>query len=180
MLEKISLKTAPELRRLIAAGFPTYKKHNAFLSTFPESGENINSYWDGGSRDEFAIVELATFARKDLPTSTHPYFDVSRRGIAGESEVIAVSRAGNITLKILPEGFALIRAGIFCGKPATAHVFVNPANLAKMLPAPAPEFVRPAPALAAPAPAPAPTYRTYDLGSAGEITEMTETAKAAY
>lgn len=153
MLEPITLKTAPELKRVISAGFPSYKKLRAFLSAFPESGMNINSFWDGGSRDEYAIVELATNRRKNLPTSTHPYFDVERKGIAGESEVITVSDRGNITLKTLPEGFALVSCGIFCGKTATAHVYLNPANMAKMLPAPAPA----APVLMMPAaPAPAP------------------------
>jgi hypothetical protein len=33
----------------------------------------------------------------------------------------------------LPEGFALIEAGTFCGKPATAHIFLNPANITKLL-----------------------------------------------
>ena len=139
MLEPITLKTAPELKRVITAGFPSYKKLRAYLSTFPEHGMGINSYWDGGSRDEFAIVELSTLRRKNLPTSSHPYFDIARHGIAGESEVIAVTHAGNVTLKTLPEGFALVSCGVFCGKTATAHVYLNSANLAKMLPAaPAP------------------------------------------
>ena len=70
-----------------------------------------------------------------MPTSTHPYFDVARYGLANkENEVISVDHVGNIELKILPEGFALVSAGTFCGKPATAHVYLNPANLAKLLP----------------------------------------------
>lgn len=137
MLEPIALKTAPELKRVITAGFPSYKKLRAFLSAFPERGMGINSYWDGGSREEFAIVELSTNRRANLPTSTHPYFDVQSRGIRGESEQIAIDGRGRVTLKNLPEGFALVSCGIFCGKPGTAHVYLNPANLAKMLPAPA-------------------------------------------
>lgn len=144
MIEPITLKTAPELKRAILAGFPSYKKLRAYLSAFPQSGMTINSFWDGGSRDEFAVIELATNRRKNLPASSHPYFDVQAKGIAGESEHVAIDARGCITLKVLPEGFALISCGIFCGKPATAHVYLNPANLAKMLPA-APA---PAPALA--------------------------------
>jgi hypothetical protein len=134
MLQAIELKSAPEVKRVIVAGFPGYKKHRAFLSAFPESGKNINSYWDGGSRDEYAIVELSTMQRKPMPSSTHPYFDIARHGMANQDNGIVESdHVGNITLKMLPEGFALVSAGTFCGKQATAHVYLNPANLAKLL-----------------------------------------------
>lgn len=132
--QRIELKSAPEVKKLVSIAFPSYKKHNAYLSEWPGS-MNINSYWDGGSRDEYAIVELATMQRKPMPTSTHPYFDVARYGLANkENEVISTDHVGNITLKILPEGFAIVRAGTFCGKQATAHVYLNPANLTKLLP----------------------------------------------
>jgi len=136
MFQRFPLKNSPELKQVVCAAFPSYKKHDAYLSAFPESGKNINSYWDGGSRDEYAIVELATMKRQPMPTSTHPYFDVARRGMANQSNgVLESDHVGNITLKVLPEGFALVSAGVFCGKSATAHVFLNPANLAKLLPA---------------------------------------------
>jgi hypothetical protein len=132
-MDRIELKSAPEVKKVILAAFPEYKKHNAFLSAFHPM--NINSYWDGGSKDYYAIVELATMKRKSLPTSTHPYFDVTARGNANkENDIISVDHVGNITLKELPEGFALVQSGVFCGKPATAHVFLNPDNFAKLLP----------------------------------------------
>ena len=132
-METVTLKTAPEVTSIIRAAFPSYRKHKAFLSTF-NSGININSYWDGGSKDEYAIVELSTLQRKLLPTSTHSYFDVAARGVANtENTDISVDRVGNIILKRLPEGFALVAAGTFCGKPATAHVWVNAANMGRLL-----------------------------------------------
>ena len=135
MNERIELKSAPEVKRVVCAAFPSYKKHNAYLSVFP-GRLNINSYWDGGSRDEYAIVDLATMQRKNMPTSTHPYFDVARHGLADKSnDVIETDHVGNITLKMLPEGFALVSAGTFCGKAATAHVYLNEANMARLLPA---------------------------------------------
>lgn len=130
----IELKDAKEIRHLIQQGFPTYKKRTAFLSEFGAHGVNINSYWDGGSRDEYALVELATGARRTLPTATHPYFDIAGRGLANQQDdIVEIDRGGNIRLKVLPEGFALIRAGWFCGKPAIAHVFLNPANMTKLV-----------------------------------------------
>jgi hypothetical protein len=52
-----------------------------------------------------------------------------------------VDGRGNATLKVLPEGFVLVEAGTFLGKPATAKVFLNPANITKILPAGWPDAV---------------------------------------
>ncbi len=124
-MQTIELKNEPEMKRLILAAFPGYKKHRAFLSTF-HGGITLNSYWDGGSRDEYAIVDRATMRRKLLPTSTHPYFDVAKIGVHGENEFVSIDTRGNITLNQLPAGYALIAAGTFCGKAATAHVYLAP------------------------------------------------------
>ena len=133
---KVNLKSAPEVQRVVRAAFPSYAKHNAYITDFPSCGCNINSYWDGGSRSEYAIVRLDSMQRKTLPTSTHPYFDVARQGAAEtENQDLAVDHAGNVTLKHLPEGFALVVCGIFCGKTATARVLVNESNMVKFLPA---------------------------------------------
>ena len=126
----IELKQDPSLKRIILAGFPNYRKRSAFVSVFGERGQNINSYWDGGSRDEYAIVELATLARKSLPTSTHPYFDISARGLSStQDDYVTIDHVGNVSLKRIPQGYALVSAGTFCGKPATAHVYFHPADL---------------------------------------------------
>lgn len=130
----IELKNAPEIRKLVRIAFPDYRKLRASINVFPECGININSYWGGGSRDEYAIVELSTMTRKALPTSTHPYFDIARHGLANRSNaVLETDHAGNVTLKVLPENFALVCAGTFCGKPATASVYLSPANMPKLL-----------------------------------------------
>lgn len=133
-MNSYNLRENPELKRIVVAGFPSYKKHTVYLGTFPENGMNINSYWDGGSRDEYAIVNLETGKRGSLPTSTHPYFDITAQGLANQDNgVIETDHVGNVRLKILPENFAIIRAGTFCGKAATAFVYLNPANFAKLL-----------------------------------------------
>jgi hypothetical protein len=132
-MQTVTLKTAPEVKAVVLAAFPGYRKHNAFLSAFG-GGLSINSFWDSGSRSEFAIVELASLQRKSLPTRTHPFFDVAVRGLANtENADVEVDHVGNITLRKLPEGFALVAAGTFCGKAATAHVYLNAANLARLL-----------------------------------------------
>lgn len=131
----VDLKKYPELRELIRAGFPSYRKHSARVSVF-HGGVNINSYWSGGTKDEYAIVEIATLRRKPLPTSTHPFFEVQARGMiqaAKQDSFISVDHVGNISLNVLPQGYVLIGAGTFCGKPATAHVWFNEADLPKQI-----------------------------------------------
>lgn len=130
-MQTVTLKTAPEVKRLVNAILPSYKKHNVFLSEFHSL--SVNSYWDDGSKSTFILVNLQDMTTQPLPSSTHPYFDVVRQGIQGESEWVSVDGRGNITLKVLPEGFAVIECGTFCGKTATAHVFLNAANMSKLL-----------------------------------------------
>lgn len=130
---EIVLSKNKEVRDVVRAAFPSYRKLRAYISVWPGS-ININSYWSGGSRDEYAVVELSTMRRHLMPTRSHPYFEVVHRGLAGaEDEVISVDHVGNVTLKVLPEGFVLVRAGVFCGKPATAHIYVPAANMPRLL-----------------------------------------------
>lgn len=127
-MQTVVLKAAPEVQRVVRAAFPSYKKHNAFLSVF--NGVQVNSYWDGGSKAVFVLVDLATLRHKPLPTSTHPYFDMNAAN--GENPDVVVEQ-GCVTLKHLPEGIALVEGGTFCGKLATAHVYLNPNNMSKLL-----------------------------------------------
>ena len=127
----IELKNYPDIKRILERAI-SYRKHKAFLSEFHEV--SINSYWDGGSRSTFVLYNLETGQRHALPTSTHPYYDVAARGIVNTGNAaVEVDSRGNVTLKQLPENCILIEAGTFCGKPATAHLFVNAANMPKQL-----------------------------------------------
>jgi len=134
MRTEITLRSAPEVKRLILRANPDYRKRQAVVATFPESGGvYVNSYWDGGTKDEFAVVHIETLAMLSLPTSSHPYFDIARHGIQGENAAVVVDHYGNVTLKTLPDGYALVRTGWFCGKPSTATVYVLPGNLTPAL-----------------------------------------------
>jgi len=132
----VTLKTSPALQAIVRAAFPSYKRHHAFVSEFsPEYGKTINTFWDGGSRDVYVLIEIATLRIKPLPTHTHPFYDVQRHIQPGQNEWVSVDKHGMITLKQLPEGYALVQGGMFCGKPATAHVFLPPASPTLSLPA---------------------------------------------
>lgn len=129
---EVVLSKNKEVRDVVRAAFPSYRKLRVYVSVWPGS-TYINSYWSGGSRDEYAIVELNTLRRHAVGAG-HPYFDTAARGLASRAdEHISVDHVGNVTLHVLPEGFVLVRAGVFCGKPATAHIYVPAANMPRLL-----------------------------------------------
>jgi hypothetical protein len=131
----LELKTVPDLKAAIKAAFPRYARRKALVSVF-HPGVRVNSYWSGGSRSEFAVVELETLTRHDLPTASHPYFDIARRGLVNATTkdgAVSVDHVGNVSLNVLPDGFVLVEAGTFCGEPAIAHVFVPASNMPKFL-----------------------------------------------
>ena len=108
---------------IVSAAFPKNRKDIAirkFCGPKP-----VNSYWDGGTKDEYVLVSLVDKQSLGLPTS-HPYFDRKDDG----------SRVGNVELRELPPNVVLVQGGTFCGKAATVTVFVRPDNLATLLPPP--------------------------------------------
>ena len=117
MLHKVKLTTAPEVKAIVLAAFPSYRKHDAYLSPHIEvclSG----TYWDGGTRHEYVAVDLASKHSQGAPRYNPPQFG----GPAISPRVE------------LPVGVAIVAGGVFCGKPATATVYIHPDNLAKLLP----------------------------------------------
>jgi hypothetical protein len=128
-MERINLKDSPSVRAVIVAAFPSYRKHAAYVHTFGPHGKSVNSYWDSGSRAEYALVHLATCQCRALPTATHPYYDIGRALFNAENQDLAVDHVGNVTLKRLPAGFALVEAGVSCGKAATASVYYSAETL---------------------------------------------------
>jgi hypothetical protein len=77
------------------------------------------SYWDGGSRDEFAWVRLSggMVTRPAVPTS--PFHGGPRTDITPAP------------------GWVLVEYGTFCGKPATIRVHVHPEDLVAFVQEPA-------------------------------------------
>lgn len=75
------------------------------------------TYWDGGSRSTYHAVDLATLRQLPAPQYAPPQFGGPRT--APEVD--------------LPPDVAIIETGTFCGKTATATVYINPANMARLL-----------------------------------------------
>ena len=89
----------PSVSRILQASGVRYRKSTATVGVF-NGPVSMNSYWDGGSKDEYALVNLATLEVWSMPTS-HPYFD---RNPDGE-------RIGNVELNELPPGVVLVEGG---------------------------------------------------------------------
>lgn len=113
----IDLKTAPEIKRLIRAADPSYKKHKAILCVTREVALS-GTYWDGGSRSSYTAVNLA-----NMRSSGAPQYAPSQFG--GPRETPRVQ---------LPSGACIVETGVFCGKTAAATVYLNPDDIARLLP----------------------------------------------
>jgi hypothetical protein len=108
--------TDPTVKRAALAAFPSYNGRSFAVDSFPAHGMALNSAWFEGSRDSFTLINLSTLARMEIPQNGTP-FD-----------------GGALKLSTLPEGAAVVKHTVFCGKDLGLTVFVNPADLAPMLP----------------------------------------------
>ena len=100
----------PEIKRVCKLAFPEYRGRKFRYDT--RIPTDLSSYWDGGSRNSFAFVELKT--GKVAPVqSNHPFFEAGR-----PSE-----------LKSLPAGFVVVEHSIFCGKDMGMTVYVNAGDI---------------------------------------------------
>jgi hypothetical protein len=117
-MQVITLKSAPELTRVIRCAAADYRKHKAFVH-IRDSVELSGTYWDGGSRSTYTAVNLATGKASTAEQYAPPQFGGPRAPL-------------NVAI---PPGVAIVETGYFCGKPATASVYINPVDATPMLPA---------------------------------------------
>jgi hypothetical protein len=110
----------PELSKITRACFPKNRKPIQ-VKEF-HGPKQVNSYWDGGSKDEYFLYSLAENRSLGLPTS-HPYFDRRDNG----------ERCGTIELRELPENCCLVQGGTSCGKPSRITIYFRPENLATLI-----------------------------------------------
>jgi len=104
---------------LMRAAFPSYRgrRYRVRVTDHPL---DIRTYWDGGSRDYFAFVDLES---RSVSAQVPPQsaFD---RPIAGADAVT------------LPTNVACVEHTISCGKDLGLTLIVHPRNAAPLLPAP--------------------------------------------
>jgi hypothetical protein len=97
------------LRDIVSAGGPQYRKH-AVIVTIGTSAELHGTYWDGGSRSSYALVDTRRIGTiRTFPQYAPPQF-------GGPSEPVRVD---------IRPGQALQERGTFCGKPATASLTMS-------------------------------------------------------
>lgn len=87
------------------------KKRKAILARPTEKVTISGSYWDGGSRSDYFLVDLRTM-------HVTPIAGVAPMQFGGPKEDPVVN---------LEAHQAVVCAGTFCGKPATPTVYFHPA-----------------------------------------------------
>ena len=97
-METINPKRSRYLAKL---AFPDYKGRK-FFEQRQERPMSLSSYWDGGSCDKYAVVNLDTLEVSHAPSS-HPCFD--KYGKAAMQERV-----------VIPVGFVIVKRTYFCGK----------------------------------------------------------------
>lgn len=106
------------VERIIKASFPDYRGKKVQIKV-SQGAIDTRSYWDGGSRDYFTFVNLASMQSLAVPAQSA--FD---RPVAGADSVM------------LPAGFVCVRHSIFCGKDAGITILVHPDNAPMLIDAP--------------------------------------------
>lgn len=107
-----------EVKRIALAAFPNYAGKSFSVETF--SPTRLDSCWEGGSRDFYRFVNLATLQTVGVPENGTPF-----------------SNGGQILkCDVLPFNVAMVRHTVFCGKDLGLTVHVGAENLGKYLPAP--------------------------------------------
>ena len=105
---------------IVRAADPSYRKRQCRI--VPSATVTLHDLnWSGGTRAEYTTIDLATGLRI-ADTAKYSALAPWRNPAEGASLPI-------------PEGIVVVQTGHFCGKVATAWIYVNPANLAKLLPA---------------------------------------------
>lgn len=107
--------TRNKVENIISACYPEYKGNKVKISTNIPS--NLDSYWDGGSRDYFVFYQLSTGNTIDVH-SNHPFFEAGQPRELGK----------------LPQGILLVEHTIFCGKDLGITIYANEVDLTPMLP----------------------------------------------
>ena len=101
------LRAHPKLKAFVKAAFPGYRKMRVGVALCENiTVEAHSTMWQDGSKSSF---HLANLSGSEIDTLW---------GIKADERGNRLVRLGN--------GKVLVETGIFCGKPATMYIFVNP------------------------------------------------------
>jgi hypothetical protein len=103
-METITLKDNPKLASIVRL---VSRKHKAFLSK-QDHVVLSGTAWDGGSRSSYFKIHIESLAVEAMP------------------HYAPVQFGGEVTKPMaIDPGYAIVEAGIFCGKPATPSVYIR-------------------------------------------------------
>jgi len=105
-------KISPKLQRIVSICFPSYKGRKWRAETREQ--KSCLSYWDGGSRDSFVVLDLATMKAFPVP-ETNPFSN---------------NRPGPVQIR---PGTVIVENSIFMGKPSGITFHVRPEDIAAFL-----------------------------------------------
>jgi len=110
-------KKDPYVDRIIKRCYPDYKGRKIVISTMIPN--QLESYWDGGSRTFYTFYELATEKLLNIG-SNHPFFEKDKPRL----------------IEKLPRGIIIVAHTIFCGKDMGITIYANKEDIVPLLPEP--------------------------------------------
>lgn len=117
MAETLKLRIGdPHVRKLVRAAFPTYRGRKV-RATFAESVTLYDTFWSGGTRSSYVLVDYDNAKLGRLPHYAPPQF-------GGPATPPVVT---------LTPGMVLVEHTIFCGKDVGITLHVHPDNAPKLL-----------------------------------------------
>jgi len=108
-----------EALRVMRAACPGYRGRKFSVRVQPLSNMDLRSYWDGGSRTDYTLIDLDSRRTVALPTQSP--FDAPVRGIEAAT---------------LPLNVGVVEHVIFQGRDQGLTLVIDPANAAGLLPEP--------------------------------------------
>jgi len=97
-----------------------YRKRSVFVyayDTDEDFQQSINSYWDGGSKSYYTMLETANPGR-NIPLTTDPTTNFPK----------FTDRSVRV-----PLGYCILESGVFCGKTATAKIYIHAKDFPSIL-----------------------------------------------
>lgn len=95
-------------KAIVKAAFPSYRGRKIKVSEHAKNSVRTNSYWDGGSRDTFVVVTLAT---------------LRARPIAGINPLNPPDNWRDAT--VIEPGTVIVEHSIFCGKDVGCRIHIR-------------------------------------------------------
>jgi hypothetical protein len=106
-MEVVILKDRPDLQKIVKMVDYKFRKAKAYLHRRNEVTLS-GTYWDGGSRSKYYLVDLHGGAVSECAGVAPAQF--------GGPRVDPVQR--------VEPGFAVVEMGTFCGKPSTPSIYL--------------------------------------------------------